>query len=55
MRVIFKLGFEGYKCFKYEELGGGGGEGRKLSLFRVGKGILGKGNSMSWCIEVVWG
>lgn len=29
--MTFKLGLEGYKCVKYEELVGGGGEGRKFN------------------------
>lgn len=53
MRVTFKLGLKKYKCFKYEELGDGGGEVRKFSLVRTGRTFSEK-ETMGQGIQVIW-
>ena len=50
----FKLGLEGYKSVKYEELVGGS-EGTKFSLVRAGEGHSWKSHMIGKGMQIVWG
>lgn len=53
MKVTFKLGLEGYKYFKYEELHCGAGKGRTFTLVRTGMALSEK-ETLGQLIQVVW-